>query len=194
MKLMDHRLNISMDLRSNLLGYKNEEIEKKYIVTKGNMNSIFSQLLVIFKNPISISQNVSSDFYWHLPDNLKGNGDFIRVREFPRFKGELTVKKAKVNNVHRIEIDVPVDSRQAKHFANQLFGLPAGVIRKHYKVLILDKYDTMVSIYKVTGDKRIFLEIEARTLKKVDTVEKIVLKSLDMTYEPKSLYQLFLEK
>lgn len=175
------------------MGYKNKEIEKKYVVKGSSLDVSFNILKTLLASYRTYS-DTSTDIYWHTPAALKKNADFIRVRQFDETHGELTVKKAIRGNTYRVEIDLLADPRQSVALVKQLIGKPAGRITKTYKTLLLDKLNTTVSLYKIKNDKRIFLEVEARSLSKVESILKKIEQVLDITYESRSLYQIFLAR
>lgn len=175
------------------MGYRNHEIEKKYTVNGHTLVSSFNLLKKLLTS-YRTDSDTSTDVYWHIPANLKAKADFIRVRRFDNKHGELTVKKALKGNTHRIEIDLLANPKQSIALVDQLIGKRAGTITKTYKVLVLDKIGTTVSLYRVKNDKRIFLEVEARTLEQVNRIISKIKKVLEIEYEARSLYQIFLKE
>jgi adenylate cyclase class IV len=183
------------------MGYKNREIEKKFIVLDAKIT--FNQACAIVQDVLKIAmgrelfdakdydKNNSKDLYWasHNP----AAADFIRLRRMPDGTGQLTLKRSdRGSNLNRIEIDVEVpDPEQTGKFLKQLFGKPLGSLHKDYFVLFIDENDTNVSVYKIRGNPLVFVEIEARTLSKVNKVTKLVSSAIRMKQERRSLYQLF---
>ncbi|MCM8763357.1 MAG: CYTH domain-containing protein [Candidatus Omnitrophica bacterium] len=181
------------------MGFMNREIERKFVV-KGvtQMQAVRNYMDRTYPDPEEIIIGKSKDVYFNPPNDSKA--DFARVRfSHDSKKGQLTLKSSdKGNNVDRIEIDVEVeDADQAVEFCKILINTePSGIIDKRYIVYILDKKDTTVSLYQIVGDQRIFLEIEARALDKVDKVLAEIKKDLPYALESldKSLFQIFVEK
>lgn len=175
------------------MGYKNREIEKKFVTPNTTLDTATSQIKGIIEYKSEISE-ASRDLYWQSPE--AGKVDFIRLRYFPDGSGQLTIKHSdRGSNVNRVEIDVVVkDPDQAKKFLEYLYGDATGSIFKHYNVLFLDDDDhTTISIYRVRGDQRIFVEVEAKTQAKVDQLQRSIEKVMTLEHQTKSLYQLFVE-
>ena len=181
------------------MGYKNREIEVKLLV-KGitSLKTVNNHLEKMFPDPEDLVIGKSKDVYFHPP--VGSEVDFARVRFFPdRDGGQLTIKASdKGNNVDRIEVDVEVkDCDQAVKFLNHLLGRePTGTLTKRYIVYFLDKRDTTVSLYQLVGDSRVFLEVEARSMAKVDKLLKELENILPYELERvnSSLFQLFVEE
>lgn len=174
------------------MGYLNREIERKFVVLKeASLKSALKTLRNAFKNCHRTIKGDSTDIYFNTPGKIKA--DFARVRMLPRGKAQLTIKHTdKKSIINRVEIDVTVaDPFQAIAFCTQLFGLPAKLVRKKYFVLILDGHETNASLYRVYGDKRIFLEVEARTKNKVNKISNLLSKAFDLQPEGRSVYQMF---
>jgi hypothetical protein len=157
------------------MGYRNREKEIKLRVDGTTSRTLVDKLVQeMFKDHIERSILASSkDVYWGLPSK---NNKFIRVRYMAgeNGKGQMTIKDRDKGIVSdRIEIDVSVDSADQCVLAlTAALGRPHGVIHKTYSVLFLDEEkETNISVYKVTGDDRVFVEVEAR---RNDIVEKIV--------------------
>ena len=175
------------------MGYKNREIEKKFIVADSKLS--FKEVCYLARYAIvDWEEQVSGrskDLYWKSHDPVAA--DFIRLRYMPDGSGELTLKRAdQGSNVNRIEIDVVVpEPKQTGKFLKQLFGDPLGDIHKDYFILRLDEEDTTVSVYKIKGRSHVFIEVEARTLAKVDGLAKRLSTRIKMNQEKRSLYELF---
>lgn len=172
------------------MGYENKEIERKFIIQ--NKISRQKAYSILYNNIYYIMnrEDYSSDVYWH--PVVGTDVDIIRVRNDGVY--EFTIKKSlSGDNTNRVEIDT-ICSNKIYASLNQLFGKPAGKITKNYLVLFLDNKDTSVSIYQVKGDKRLFLEVEARTMSKVNKIHKQLARVFDLKQEYLSLYELFLKK
>lgn len=176
------------------MGYKNREIEKKFILDDSRLS--FKEVCILVKQALVFEwkdqiSGKSKDLYWksHNPSAA----DFIRLRYMPDGHGELTLKRAdRGSNVNRIEIDVKVsEPDQTGKFLKQLFGKPIGNLYKDYFILFMDDKDTTVSVYKIRGHSHVFIEIEARSLSKVERLVKSLSYKIQMTQEKRSLYQFF---
>lgn len=176
------------------MGYRNREIEKKYVASKVSMEDAIKLVGEVLEDWESILHDASKDFYWDLPKGV--TGDFVRLRYMPEGSGQLTVKHADRNdNTNRVEIDVEVtEPDQGKALLTHLFGDATKSVHKEYYVFFLENKDTTISIYRVRGDKRIFIEIEARTLDRVNKLEKLIGAAIEMNREPRSLYQIFVRE
>lgn len=161
------------------MGHKNREIEVKLLAKtdkgySGVVKDVRKILTKAGKRPNKTIVGDSSDVYW-LPSRT-ANADFMRVRYHPEGGGQLTVKhEDQGDNLNRVEIDVDVkDPDQAVKFLTAANGPPIGTLRKKYTVFYVDRFDTNVSVYKVRGDKRVFVEIEARKEVLVDELVSII--------------------
>jgi len=176
------------------MGHANREIERKFVVTGKSLievsNAVAKSLRREFRELVT---DESSDIYWKAGRGAKA--DFIRLRMMPDGTGQLTVKWTdRGSTTNRIEIDVVVpDPVQCQKFLTQVHGKPEGSISKEYHVYLIDKMDTNVSVYQVDGDKRVFLEVEARTLERVSRLCKQVGTAIKMEREKRSLYQIFVK-
>jgi|GEM_PF-5685609 len=176
------------------MGYKNREIEIKLLVKGCNsLKKIDNFCRELFK-PIHTITDERTDYYW--PAIAV---DFVRVRQMEKSKkgkGQMTVKKCdKGSNLDRLEIDLDViDVDQAIKLKSAEYGKPPKKLKKRYTVLFLDNFDTNVSIYQVVDDKKVFVEVESRSLKKVNKIVNILKKSLPFPLEiiKKSLYDIFI--
>lgn len=188
------------------MGWKNREVEKKFVLKKlqgTGLNKTYQEAASIVRGILKgITRELadgSRDYYWE----SKGlNADFVRIRMNPQddekntYSGQLTLKHAdrKGSNFNRVEIDVELgDVGQGRKFLEYLMGEPLGYIHKDYTVFFLEDDHTTVSVYRVRGDSRVFLEIEAKTQAEVDSIAKDIGSTIEIEYEPKSLYQLFME-
>lgn len=179
------------------MGYRNREKEVKLKVIGTNNRAHVDKLIQeLFREEIERSiLDRSKDVYW----GLNTRGKFIRVRYMAGEdgRGQMTIKDRDKGIVSdRIEIDVHVDSADQCVLAlSSALGPNHGVIDKTYSVLFLDEQtDTNISVYKVTGDDRVFVEVEAR---RNDVVEKIVRKlekglPFKLERSPHSLFDIFI--
>ncbi len=175
------------------MGYRNREIEKKFLAPGLTLEEGMAKIRSALTEWDSILTDASRDYYWS-PRGL--NADFIRLRYMPEGDGQLTIKQAdKDGNTDRVEIDVRVDDPdQCRKLLEHLMGPPTGSIYKEYHVFFLDKRDTTISLYRVRGDKRVFVEVEARTIERVERLEKLVGTVMSLERELRSLYQIFVAK
>lgn len=171
------------------MGWKNREIEKKFVV-EGSLKKAIAAVskAIIWDSEIS---DASHDYYWHSKDGL--NADFLRLRYMPSGSGELTLKQAdRGTNTNRVEIDVEVsDPDQCRALLRHLLGPSAGTVFKRYHVFFI-RGGATVSLYQVRGDRRVFLEVEARSLRGVNLITERLRTVLRTKVEQRSLYQIFI--
>lgn len=180
------------------MGYKNREIETKFIVTSySSYREIEDSLNTLLNDDRATKiSGASKDVYWKPPRGSEA--DFVRVRYLPEDdSGQLTLKHTdKDNTQDRVEIDVDVaNPDQAVELYKRLLGDPAGIISKRYTVYFLDKRDTTVSLYKIQSDPRFFIEVEARTKEKMDKVISRLKEDIGLSLEVvnKSLFDIFIK-
>lgn len=180
------------------MGYRNREIEKKYVIDKKTTGyeDAKTQIKALLGKINRTIDESSRDYYWKPVKGQKG--DFLRLRFMPDGSGQLTVKDAdRGSNFNRVEIDVEVDdAAQCLEYQEYVHGDHYGSVFKSYYVMFLELDEhTTVSVYKVRGDTegRIFVEIEAKTQARVEELNKLISKEVPLTYEPRSLYQIFVE-
>lgn len=146
----------------------------------------------VFENIIS---GHSKDIYFNAPKDARA--DFVRVRfGTDDEESQLTLKFSdRKHNKNRIEFDLDItDPKKAVSMLSYCFGKPAGEIKKRYHVYFFNKYDN-ISVYQIDGDKRVFIEIEATTPKKLARLYRNLrahCPGLQMTTVDQSLFQLFL--
>lgn len=159
----------------------NREIEKKYVL-KGVSYEVARYQLGAIYSDAEVLEGTSTDVFW----TQKGT-DFIRLR---RNTQELSVKITDKSTIEdRVEENVVVgDYDTAERFSTAVFGQPIGTLEKNYYVLTLP--DVIICLYTVTGDDRLFLEVEAANISKVVDVSDFLLKYFDMRQEMRSLFQL----
>lgn len=189
------------------MGYKNREIESKLVIKQKqggpsvNMKNVDKALEKAFEDETeNYVEGTSNDTYWKAPSGAPA--DFGRVREMSSGKCMLTAKgKDKGDNLDRIEVDLDVIGTplQVTKFMENLLGTPGGTIRKTYGVYVLENEHTTVSLYRVHGDDRVFVEVEARTKKRMlqmeDKVKRYLLESgFDSERSEKSLFEMFVAK
>jgi adenylate cyclase class IV len=143
----------------------------------------------------------ASDTYWDVPE--ESQADFLRLRilDEPDEGGnpaQITLKASdKGGNVNRVEVDLGVsDHVQANKLLTYLLGDPLGQVTKRYTVYFLEDVHTTISVYKVMKDKRIFVEVEATTLKRVKEMTKTLVEKGGLKVEriPQSLFDMFVQK
>lgn len=162
------------------MGYKNREIEWK-LLTEGatTMAPVDRVVHSVLKSHIPfckpIIKGCAADTYFCPPEEARA--DFVRVRELDEpdehgCRAQITLKYSdKDGNVNRVEIDLGVsDPEQAIRLLTYMLGDPLGRVTKHYTVYFLENVHTTVSVYKVMKDKRVFVEVEATSAKRVAEV------------------------
>jgi translation initiation factor 2 beta subunit (eIF-2beta)/eIF-5 len=156
------------------------EIEKKFIVDLPIESARF-RLDVMYPIATRISGS-STDTFWTQP-----GVDFVRLR---KNTNELTIKvtdKATIED--RVEENVEVmDYETTKRFCNRTFGTPRGEIEKAYLVIFLD--DAILSLYTVEGREQVYLEVEAKSLEKVNEIAAYIEGFMPIKQEMRSLYQI----
>ena len=177
------------------MGFRNREIETKLILKSyPSLDSVAIKVQKLFGYKCrDIIVGHSRDTYWKAPAGAKA--DFVRLRYFQDGTGQLTVKFSdRGTNVDRVELDLFIkDPKQARLVLIQLFGKPVGTVRKKYFVYFLENEHTTISVYKVDGDRRIFVEAEATTNgKMVRMINRLKKIPWEFYRSDKSLYQLFL--
>lgn len=166
----------------------NLEIEKKFIIQdKINLKNSFILLNDIFR--FSSSKNdTSNDVYWN---PSKTNVDIIRVRKDPSFI-EFTVKKSlSGDNTNRIEINTTCGDNIFETLS-QMLGKSEGTVTKSYFIGFLPE-NIEVSVYQIKNDSRIFLEIEADNMLKIDRIHEQISNVFDLKQEFRSLYEIFVK-
>lgn len=167
------------------------EIERKFVL-KG---ITYSHAFVWLRNRAPMTINGESfDEYWKAP-----NVDFVRLRGNTK---ELTVKVTdKGTVVDRIEENVIVNDLEAMYrTTNLMFGPPCLTLTKKFSVFNATcrpapgtEFKAIICLYEVTDDpeQRVFLEIEAESLKIVDVFAELMPKSFVLAPETRSLFQIF---
>lgn len=182
------------------MGFKNREIEVKMLATGVRTLQTMVQRVerqLADSEPDIIIGN-AGDLYWPAPRD--GQGDFVRLRRLSNAsnKGQITLKSTdKGDNVDRVEIDLPQeDYKQAKVLMVALHGKPREEVIKKYHVYILENEDTTVSVYQVRNDDRVFVEVEARTRKRVKEIIKDLMADNLTEYQwvQSSVYDMFVQK
>ena len=192
------------------MGYKNREIEVKMVVVDGErpynlMSGINKSISNHFSSlRLKYIEGFSADTYWNKVNNTDKIG-FFRIREMEDGSCQLTVKEQdKGNNYDRIEIDLMSHDKpkQAILLMTQLLGPHLGVIKKKYYVHVLDsdhEEKPTVSIYQIKGDNRVFVEIEAHSVKEVERLKEEVAEILKFSFgvhlevETNSLFAIFIK-
>jgi hypothetical protein len=195
------------------MGHANREIETKMIVKRTGSDQPIEMIEIedivnetFYRERNRWINNSSKDVFFRMPKCVQSEGKqnkkhgFIRVRYMPDGTGQLTVKiQDKGNNIDRIEIDVNVeDPEQAIKLMRVILNEDeVGKISKDYSVHVLENEDTTVSVYQVSKSKHIFLEVEARCHKRMNTLKRMVVRDLNsngysVEKVDKSLFDLFL--
>lgn len=185
------------------MGFKNREVEFKMQVTGSSKPAaeMYRQMRRRL-SPNRILVGSSIDVYWSLKPFQKKEpfvkGDFVRVRCMEDGTGQITVKEQdRGTYVDRVEIDVGTKSpKEACELLAHMFGNPLGHIFKTYYVFFMEDDHTTVSLYEVHDDGRIFVEVEAKNLRRANQLLKEVLDVVEAELVPvnRSLYELVLSK
>lgn len=167
------------------------EIERKFIVSSELNQPDVDYILKREFNPTSEIYGESDDYYYR--PSAKGTADFVRLRNHENGRVEFTVKaKDRKSNFNRLEINVEGGpASEAKAFCNSAFGVPTEILSKKYSVFIVQ--DVIISTYVVGGDNRVFLEVEGVSETAVNKMVTRVQRSVDLTEEKSSLYELFVQ-
>lgn len=188
------------------MGYKNREIEWK-LLTEGatSMPPVDRTVHEILKKNGSfckpIIEGCAADTYFQPHEDMRA--DFVRVRELdePDEHGcmaQITLKHSDKNgNVNRVEIDLGVSSaEQAVKLLTYMLGDPLGRVTKRYTVYFLENIHTTVSVYKVFRDKRVFVEVEALSLKRVTEITTLLRREGGLKFDrvTTSLFDMFVAK
>lgn len=185
------------------MGYKDREIEVK-LLTKSARS--MKRVNVFVHNALEnqyqcrpIIVGSATDIYWQAPED--SDADFIRLRELDNTddKGcnsQITLKYSdKGGNINRVEIDVPIgDKAKGAKLLTYLLGDPLGTITKDYVVYFLDDEHTTVSVYQVIKDKRVFVEVEAKTMQRVRQIIDLISGQYEYERVQQSLFELFVLK
>ena len=171
---------------------KNREIELKYELTDSYSYTRLVRLTERFirqfiPQPYGVFEGTATDKFWVLPGT---KSDFVRLRSNADGHGEITVKytdKGLVSN--RVEINVPTTSLdKGESFMQQLFGPHALQLRKNFTIFSF-MGSVEVSVYAVGN--RVFLEIEAPTMKQVKDFRDALTFLREYEPETRSLFQIF---
>jgi hypothetical protein len=171
------------------------ELELKYVLAVPMTNVDLDMTLLQLFGVSGDDYEVGSD----LDAYFKAAGvDFVRLREsFNSPEVEMTVKKSdKGNNIDRIENNVLVESfDKGFRLCRTLFGEPLGYLEKTFSKFRLPN-GVEVSTYYVEGDSeyRNFIEVEGPDLNQIGLVVEKLRSKLEMVREPRSNYQIFIEK
>ena len=194
---------------------KHREVEIKLQVSSWEGKKNFSLTEVNDKTIGFINNFITASrfpIYGHAQDTFyksptDGPNDFIRVRrrntEQGDISGQLTLKAQDRGSViNRVEIDVNCqDFETARVFSKAVFGEDMGKVSKRYHVHFSDDDTTTISVYQVDGDpeKRVFIEIEAKTKTLMTSITKKYLSymsehGISFDWCDGSLYQVFIKK
>lgn len=157
------------------MGYRNREIEIKLSPILKNGGTVSSlpavngwiegwveRIMPEFEYIIGHA----TDYYWDTPKH--SDGDFVRIRRIGD-RGQITLKGTDKKDItNRIEIDLQVDDyKQARTLMGAVHGDPKERVKKKYHVYFLESDDTTISVYRIDKDENVFIEVEARTEKRV---------------------------
>ena len=182
------------------MGYLNREIEVKTRVDglKSYQTAVDFVRSALESSVTEEEVSTATDLYWNAPKSgIKA--DFLRLRKIAG-GGQITAKCTdRGNNIDRVEIDLEVSDRaQAKELITALLGEPIAKVTKKYTVFFLENQFTNVSVYQVTGDKKVFVEIEAKSKSRLKEITKALMKASDKDWSwfwvRSSVYQMFVKK
>jgi adenylate cyclase class IV len=189
------------------MGFRNREKEVKLeILNQTSLHNV-ATVIAMHIGSKAVVHDTSTDVYFSVPKTL--NKKLAKVAKFPflrvRRKGEngsseLTLKyEDRGGNKDRVEIDArTLDYDNTIEILSLITGNSVGKITKEYYVFFLDNNNTTISVYTVLGQKtkKLYLEIESTSLKRVYSLKNQITKAcdLDLKDEPKSLYRLFIKK
>jgi adenylate cyclase class IV len=160
------------------MGYKNREVEVKMLAVgvKGLQTMVDRVEKALKTDQTDIIIGNAADLYWKA---AQGPADFVRLRRVSNAsnQGQITAKATdKGSNVDRVEIDLQTDDfKQAKALMYAVHGEPMAEVTKKYHVYFLENSDTTVSVYQVRNDDRVFVEVEARSQRRVKEIIKMLL-------------------
>jgi hypothetical protein len=181
------------------MGYRDREIEVKIDVEGAaslkQLYDRFSEFVEEIHSDYDLLIGKSYDEYWSTPKASVAN--FARLRRTTDGKAQLTVKaQDKGDNIDRVEIDVEVeDYKTAKKFMEAIFGAGEKLSKRYY-VFFLENDDTTISLYQITKDPSIFIEVEARTKSRVKVLINRIIErfpDLKLSMIDKSLFQMYIE-
>lgn len=163
------------------------EIERKYVVGTPGANTLTDVERYLdhkFSSAEKVPLQVSRDVFWTFP-----GVDFVRLRQNSR---ELTIKRTDKDTIEdRVEENLLVPSfRAGLRWAVATFGDPIGSLEKNFVVYYLPTF--IVALYQVTGDNRIFLEVEADAIGIVQEVERELREHLMLDQQYRSLFQIMI--
>jgi CYTH domain-containing protein len=181
------------------MGYKNRELEVKFLAAGNFKIDEVNRFVIDALAPsfcVSTLGGISKDLYFHGQTGKKY--DFVRVRFGDRRESSyITLKHTDKNTMSdRLELDLPInDPKMAKQILERCVGPAAGYIKKKYYTNFINHYDN-VSVYQISGDRRIFVEVEATTERRLKRIIKTLKSGLDFELKEvgKSLYQLFIKE
>ena len=183
------------------MGYKNRELEIKLMpvgVRKlEDMNATVRSWVETLDVESEYLVGDATDLYWHAP--ISSEGDFVRLRRTSGSRAQITMKSTDTEDItNRVEIDLEVDDHtQAKVLCLGMFGKVIEKVRKKYYVYFLENDDTTISVYQVKGDKRVFIEVEARSKRRIRQLTQSLMEycgDMEFVWIKSSIYNMFVEK
>jgi len=191
------------------VGYRNREIELKLLVEGFDKMQPVEKAIAPLMDEINRAKQphrptiygCAADTYWESPE--ESSADFVRLRvlDEPDIHGnmaQITLKSSdKGNNVNRIEVDLGVsDHSQANKLLTVMLGDPLGQVTKRYTVFFLEDEHTTVSVYRIMRDKRVFVEVEGTSLRRVKEITKHLQEKGGLRFKriPQSLFDMFVLK
>lgn len=169
---------------------QHREIEKKYTVGEraGCLETVEALIYRLFPTAKRES-GTDVDTYFQSPSS-----DFIRLRHRSGGACELTTKLTdRGSTADRLEINLSISRYEdAYAYLKLIHGLPLGEVTKVYTTFSLPAGE--IAVYRVSGDPRTFLEVEAVNQAVVSQTAQVLSQELPLCPEEKSIYQMFIQK
>lgn len=170
------------------------ELERKYVVTlpktQSGVDETIRKAFSIRSTEIEVGMDL--DIYWQIP-----GVDFVRLRRPQKGLSELTAKKSDKGGTteDRIETEVYVPDYDAilEHL-NLVHGQPRGSLRKSFTRFPYFGAEISTAVVFEDAQRRVFLEIEAGTSARIDSIEADLKDVLELTRVHESMFQLFINK
>ncbi len=171
----------------------NREIERKFILgTDQTLQQVRRDVCALLSDPCPLDAT-SVDRFWKAP-----NVDFLRLRD----DRQMTVKVTDKGDIlDRVEENVSVDDvATCERLLTLVYGKPETLTKTYSVWSVVEgvaadiREISVVCVYQVRGDSRVFLEVEADDMEAVDETTEYLKKYLDLVPEHRSLYQIFILK
>jgi hypothetical protein len=170
------------------------ELERKYVVTyPKTLGTIQSQLQRAMPH-LNRLEGFDTDTYY-----VASCADFVRLRTGKssvqgHTEIELTTKYTdQGSNENREELNVKlIEGTQILPLLERALGPAIGSVEKQFTKFKLHG-NVEIALYKVTDDKRVFLEIEAPSVKLIEIYEALISETLTLVREERSIFQMFIK-